>query len=294
VNLFAWNKAGNMATGAIAYYELAETDSDVLDAVLHLLEAHPEYETRFEPLLGRPYVPEADRDLYLFMLAARWADDVRGDHDFDRPLWHYINLPFKPAGQPGSVQTGGPEDGNLELALEENIAVFIDSTRDEQERAVALTWLFHLFGDVHQPLHTARIFTTTFPDGDRGGTRFYVKPTPSGGTVSLHGLWDGLVIGSQRLRSVRNKVTQLRADRDLERQEFSDATAGKPREWIEESFDFAKGEAYKDGDLRGSRHEHSGEPLPDGYLEAAKKVAEARLVLACYRLTDFLVEHLHD
>jgi len=32
-----------------------------------------------------------------------------------------------------------------------------------------LTWLFHLIGDIHQPLHSTALFSTKlFPEGDRG------------------------------------------------------------------------------------------------------------------------------
>jgi S1/P1 Nuclease len=34
---------------------------------------------------------------------------------------------------------------------------------DGERRAIALTWLFHLVGDIHQPLHTAQLFTAEYP-----------------------------------------------------------------------------------------------------------------------------------
>jgi hypothetical protein len=54
----------------------------------------------------------ASGDKMLFMLAARWADDIRTwDKAQHRGPWHYIDWPFKPDGQPGSVQTGPPAMG---------------------------------------------------------------------------------------------------------------------------------------------------------------------------------------
>jgi hypothetical protein len=45
----------------------------------------------------------------LFMQAARWADDIRTrDKAQNRPPWHYVDLPFKPEGQPDSVQVREP------------------------------------------------------------------------------------------------------------------------------------------------------------------------------------------
>ena len=54
---------------------------------------------------------EQDQDRFLFMLAARWPDDIRGDSAFDHPLWHYIDYPYKPRGQPASVAALQPASG---------------------------------------------------------------------------------------------------------------------------------------------------------------------------------------
>src|SRR4051812_8864348 len=74
----AWNKAGHMVSGAIAYTALKQDSPRALAAVLTLLKGHPACKEKWEPLIHRPFVPEDQRDLYLFMLAARWADDARG------------------------------------------------------------------------------------------------------------------------------------------------------------------------------------------------------------------------
>ena len=39
------------------------------------------------------------------MLATCWPDDIRRrDGKKDRPVWHYINFPFKPEGEPESIE----------------------------------------------------------------------------------------------------------------------------------------------------------------------------------------------
>jgi hypothetical protein len=68
-----------------------------IEKVKTVLEKHPWYanqwQARFED------VPVTDRDMLLFMQAARWADDIRiRDKAQNRPRWHYVNLPFKPEG----------------------------------------------------------------------------------------------------------------------------------------------------------------------------------------------------
>ena len=55
------------------------------------------------------------------MQTARWADDIRSnDKQQHRAPWHYINLPFKPEGQPDSVQIRDPEPEKILTAMAEN------------------------------------------------------------------------------------------------------------------------------------------------------------------------------
>src|SRR5262249_16546996 len=86
----AWNKAGHMVSGAIAYADLQHASPQTLARVLTLLKAHPYFEMTWAPRLSQsPRSPE-EQDLYLFMLAARWPDDIRHDPAFHHGAWHYI------------------------------------------------------------------------------------------------------------------------------------------------------------------------------------------------------------
>ena len=109
----AWNKAGHMVSGAIAYADLKQHNPQTLDKVVALLKTHPQFETMWKPKLTQAFVAPEERDLYLFMLAARWPDDIRGDPAFHHATWHYINFPYKPEGQPASVQTVDPPPANI-------------------------------------------------------------------------------------------------------------------------------------------------------------------------------------
>jgi hypothetical protein len=207
----AWNKAGHMVSGAIAYADLKQTSPQSLEQVVALLTTHPQFETTWKPKLTQAFVAPEDRDLYLFMLAARWPDDIRGNPAFHHGAWHYINVPYKPSGQPASVQTVEPPPENVLSAYQANLDIVRGTAPGD--RAVALCWVFHLLGDVHQPLHAVALFTTQFPapEGDRGGTRFYIRVTPTTRTtISLHEFWDDLILGSERFQSVRNRATELR------------------------------------------------------------------------------------
>jgi S1/P1 Nuclease len=108
----AWNIPGHMLSAAISYQVLNQENPQTIDKVKALLEKHPWYANQWQARLQD--VPVADREMVLFMQTARWPDDIRTqDKAQNKPPWHYVNLPFKPEGQPASVQTRDPEPVNI-------------------------------------------------------------------------------------------------------------------------------------------------------------------------------------
>src|SRR5215475_10970324 len=91
------------------------------------------------------------------MISAQTTSSSTNDKQQHRALWHYINWPFKPDGQPRTVQTREPEAVNILTAMAENERIARNGT-DPERKAIALAWIFHLVGDIHQPLHTAQLF----------------------------------------------------------------------------------------------------------------------------------------
>jgi S1/P1 Nuclease len=115
----AWNIPAHMLSGIIAYQLLQQGNPQTIEKVKAVLEKHPWYVNQWQMRLQD--VPNADHGLVLFMQAARWPDDIRmRDKRHHRGPWHYINWPFKPEGQPASVQIREPEPVNILTALTEN------------------------------------------------------------------------------------------------------------------------------------------------------------------------------
>jgi hypothetical protein len=256
----AWNIPTHMITGAIAYQTLQREDPEKIITVSLMLQRHPWYAGRWRGQLDKISGPE--RLEVLFMLAARWADDVRRhDRAQDRPSWHYINLSFKPEGEPASIRAKPPDSVNILSALAENKRILRREAPIEQ-RAIALAWLFHLVGDVHQPLHTAQLFTREYPNGDRGGNEVCVRVRPGGAPLNLHALWDGLITSSNNTELLKRIAATLRTSMSV-----SELTNPDPREWAKESFSAAVDVAYQNGAVRGTpkgEHRDCGEIAEDG------------------------------
>src|ERR1041384_2115973 len=93
--------------------------------------------------------------------------------------WHYIDFPFKPEGEPPSIQVVQPPRENIVTAIVENERIMLSGS-ESARRGIALSWLFHLIGDIHQPLHAAQLFSREYPDGDRGGIEVCVRASLKG------------------------------------------------------------------------------------------------------------------
>lgn len=281
----AWSVGGHMVTGAIAYDLLKRDDPVALREILTLLRANPLYDRMWkERLVG---IPADEQDVYLFMLAARWADDVRHNRDYDHPTWHYIGTGFVAPGEPPSVKLPKVAVPNALTELARN-ARLARTAPDSVDRVVAALWVFHLVGDIHQPLHACSRVTAQMPEGDRGGNRFYIRVKPGNRPISLHKYWDDLLVGSARFRNVRNRATELRLRPEFAREKLTELADTQPEIWARESLDLAVRVVHQNGRLRGGMGELSAELLPAGYAETAKATAERRAVLAGYRLAHLL------
>ncbi len=184
-------------------------------------------------------------------------------------------------------------------ALEGDLAT-LRSSADDRTKALAVLYVGHWFGDLHQPLHNS------FAD-DQGGNKI-AAPGPCTGKypASLHSVWDSCVVdrrifgpGTDRLVRARTAARILAAPiTDGQRSRWSRST---PRRGASESYRIARspGTGYcvrKDGACRYSAGRQTladSDPqrvlaVDDPYLDRAKPVVEARLKRAGIRLADAL------
>lgn len=295
----AWSPAGHMVLGAIAYRELERIDPAALEAVLEILSAHPHRQELLAPPADAALSAEQKR-MAVFMRAARWADDVREEpyDEYSRPTWHYVNFHYRPPDE--LTPPRGPEqDGYLLWALQENVRRL--GSDSDAVRAVALTWLFHLVTDLHQPLHDVALFDAARPGGDRGGNLTFVRTSPEAGTVNLHWLWDGLLYrprsaavgdaeaaGGVAVPPAIERAAAL-ADAHDDGAGWQQGSDPDFRAWSEQSARVAVEHVYLHGALPAGAEEQ-GALLPAGYLEQARPVAEARAVLGARRLAWLLAD----
>ncbi len=203
---------------------------------------------------------------------AVWADDVRKSepaYQWTAAL-HWVN--FEPGNchydaahscADGLCVVGGIERFSSELA---------DRELPRARRIVALKFLVHFVGDIHQPLHAGYA-------RDRGGNEFQINYLRDG--WNLHSVWDSLLIESLQLnwRSYAERLEAMSVSRSLLDQAGIESSAT----WAEESCRISQA-----ADFYPPRHK-----ITRDYLESHRPVADERLRLAGERLAQRL-NHIFD
>jgi len=279
----AWHARGHMIVAAIAYQELTEEQQQ---SVSEILTQHPEYERQWKTDYQN-LNENIEVGLFLFMRAGIWSDDISSnkhpDHQYNAAKWHYMNYELK---FPYDGELIVSDQENVLDAIDLNLKKFKDPDTAMDQKAIGLCWLIHLVGDIHQPLHSTSLFSERFPDGDRGGNLYWIKPK---GAVKLHFYWDGLMGRSTRMRNVINEATLIKKAYKKDNL----ATKLNPVFWSQESFKLAREKVYLDGELQGSIEKENAPPVPENYGKESKKVGEQQVALAGYRLAG-IISHVYS
>lgn len=277
LSTFGWNGRGHMTVAAIAWDQLTE---DGRKSVTELLMQHPAYTTTWES----EFKNDVPLGQYLMMRAATWPDDIRSSsnpqHNMSNPAWHYITYEIHFGGH-DVTNPNTPAEGDVLSAIENALKVLNDKNETKPNQAISLSWLIHLVGDVHQPLHCASMFNTDFPNGDLGGNKDYVKS--KSGALSLHSLWDGALGSSTGIKSVVKLALSIEGQHLMENLEnVSDSSA---KAWSLVSFFLAKEKAHLNGNLKYGLSYENAVPLPKNYETNMKNLCQKQVAFAGYRLS---------
>ena len=277
----AWNRGGHLVTGALAYEELEKSSPKALAELIAILPSHPAF-SKWQSDLGDS--PTVDRTKALLMLAAAFADDARIGQwkRFDKPNWHYVNFKYTP-GQPlVDVLKTEPFNGKLLQALSANLTTYGDTSASLADRALAVSWVLHLAGDITQPLHVTALVNEDFPDGDRGGNSVYVRGSERAKRpVKLHKIWDDGATGiGAKLNQASHLATRLRKD-SLPVAITSKNPAELIRAEAAMSYRIAVEQVYLNGALKYGTNEESDAPiLPLGYTKRLKDLSDQQMLRA--------------
>lgn len=278
----AWNGFGHRVIATIAFRQL---DPETRQKVAALLAQHP---AAVDPAFWAQHRDNGpDPALNLFMNASIFPDDARAPGPFNVyniSRAHYVNWQVR-ADRGGEILDPAEEPGdddphrNVLVSLKTNLTTVKSAQAAPADRALALSWIFHQLGDLHQPLHTVARFSSALPGGDRGGNQVRV---PGG---NLHGYWDGAIGRDETPARVEAMALELVAEHPR------DALATELMKPVDdfiaigrEGVDLAVKVAYRN--LPAEQIEFVDFPV--GYKADASRAARRQVALAGYRLADLL------
>jgi hypothetical protein len=220
----AWGDLGHEVTALIAYRHLTVKARATLDA-----------------LLASDDDPLTKPD---FASRATWADKYRTVHR-ETAAWHFIDIEIDqpdmgsacfgfPALSAGQSAADGPAQDCIVNKIEEFFVELQSTGTPPAERLLALKFLIHFIGDLHQPLHTA-------DHEDRGGNCVALSPSPDGVDKNLHAYWDVGAVGALG-NSAREIAAQL--DARITTEDLNSWTRGDARTWTLESFALGQKDTY--------------------------------------------------
>jgi hypothetical protein len=292
VPAFGWGCDGHQIVALIARAHLTASASAAVDK---LLADNPADAT------GNHNCKSADA----MADVATWADEVRNAEKTG--LWHYVDIPLTER-KPGSLaawcppigpSVGGQDrPGCVTNAIEYQWAVLLDTARSGPDRAVALRYIIHFVGDMHQPLHSS-------DNDDHGGNCTAMKFFDQERPANLHSIWDSMLIQHEL---TAKKETAADYARRLDRQyadkwpEWGTAVVD-PTAWAWENNRIAREFTYGDlkplipvekpdpkADCNAERDKVSALKITigDPYFDATIPVVGEQLAKAGYRLANLL------
>jgi hypothetical protein len=207
---------------------------------------------------------------------ASWADEYRTEHP-ETAKWHFVDIPGDAKSfdrmRDCPASATDPKSPWRDCVTDRILyfeGVLGDTSLPPQERAMALKFLVHLIGDVHQPFHAL---------GDaRGGndiTVNFMGSTACGtGHCNLHGVWDDGIIEDQGLSE---KKYLARLVQEIDDNHWERLAGGAPSAWADASHHYAVEAELPSGAL-----------ITHAYVAEESKVVDAQLALGGLRLARVL------
>jgi hypothetical protein len=217
----SWGQVGHRVTGAIAQQYLT-----------------PEAQHAISQLLINEDLAEA----------STYADEMRSHpSEFWKKTanpWHYVNV-FE--GKAYS-DVAPPPEGNAVTALEMFSKQLKSKQSSFEEKQLALRFIVHIIGDLHQPLHAGN-------GTDRGGNdvklKFFWEDS------NLHRVWDSGLIDRQQLSYT--EWTQI-LSRKISEQQAQQWMIADPKVWIAESAKI-RANIYPEGDKLSFDYQYQNLPI---------------------------------
>jgi hypothetical protein len=229
-------------------------------------------------------VPDFETDHDYHTNLANWPDCWRILTPTTAP-WHFDDIPLgdSPSGPLNAASQPWCADGCVSTAVADNLHKLASGASSPADAAMALAFVVHFVGDLHQPLHDE-------DNSDRGGNE--VKITTSGAGVdatNLHSLWDGPLVAAalgSDLAGATTTVTNDDASAPSDWSSGTDTVDGVIRasdSWVEDAHALAQ-PAYASLNITVGAGPTSNIHVTADYVRQEEQVVEGQIDRAAVRL----------
>ena len=166
--------------------------------------------------------------------AAVWPDCIKtlGDRFAYASSWHYQDFDVC---KPFDIKANCKDGNCASVQLARAQRMLADRKLPIRDRLMALAFVVHLAGDIHQPLHAAEAAD------DAGGNGTRASYGVIGGRTNLHAIWDGLLADRAISTPPAGATGLLVGTSGAERKTLAQ---GSIEDWMRESWSVAKDVVY--------------------------------------------------
>lgn len=202
--------------------------------------------------------------------AATWMDSVRGkgvpQYTYMKD-WHFLDMDSNQT----YAQVASNHDVVFNLQRVINAFKNMNGISDDSIR-MNLKILFHLMGDITQPLHDGY-------KSDVGGNEVLIKISKFSKAKNLHQVWDDYIIEEGKI-SVQSSTAYYKK---LTQAQIKEITNGTTTAWMTQARSYLTTNVYKFSEVK-----HGATALTVQYLDDNVPVVQQQLVYAAIRLANVL------
>lgn len=172
---FAWGGMGHQVIGEIAERNLTP---NARQSILNILGPEP------------------------LAISATWPDDIRDDQDFkDFGDYHFVEV--KTGDDFAKIPPEHMPVRSAYTVMAKYPNLIKNPSTPRSVKMVALKYLIHVIGDLHQPLHVGN-------DVDAGGNLCRVYLSPGSRDTNLHSIWDTLFVNDDVERFKKSRTPPVK------------------------------------------------------------------------------------
>jgi hypothetical protein len=184
--------------------------------------------------------------------------------------WHYIDIPLSATPQAGHLGDYCPAQACVTQIIRFWSTTLANPAAAFEDRQLALAFIVHFVGDLHQPMHVV-------DDNDRGGNDKPVYFVNAKSKLNLHKLWDDLVDTPAELDAIDEAATAERLGSEISPKQAGDWSKG---DFIDE----AALEGYAVAKIKIYPRYTQSDQIDLAYQNDMRPLAEQRLKMAGVRL----------